>query len=216
METKRLSLDALELKLSGDGMKFSGYASVFGMVDSYGDTIDPHAYDATLIDRERPIRMRWNHYGPVIGKWLKMVVDEKGLYVEGELTPGHSTAEDVYALLKHGAIDGLSIGYVATKSQPLEGGRRLLQEIQLIEVSVVEEPADLHATVSNVKSAIDGCTSLKEVEALLRDAAGLSKSDATALVGRIRRLALGEQVAEEEKAKAEMLALFQKYELTIK
>lgn len=215
METKRLPLESLELKFAGEEMRFSGYASVFGMVDSYGDTIDPKAYQKTLVERERPIRMRWNHYGPVIGKWTNMFTDEKGLFVEGELTPGHSTAIDVYASLKHGSIDGMSIGYIPVKSQQLPDDRRLLQEIKLIEISVVEEPADLHATVNNVKSMLDGCGSIKEIESLLREVAGFSKSDAISLVGRIRRLALGEQVAEEEKAKAELLALFQKHQLTI-
>lgn len=215
METKRLPLESLELKFAGEEMRFSGYASVFGMVDSYGDTIDPKAYQKTLIERERPIRMRWNHYGPVIGKWTNMFTDEKGLFVEGELTPGHSTAIDVYASLKHGSIDGMSIGYIPVKSQQLPNDRRLLQEIKLIEISVVEEPADLHATVNNVKSMLDGCASIKEIEGLLREVAGFSKSDAISLVGRIRRLALGEQVAEEEKAKVELLALFQKHQLTI-
>lgn len=215
MEVKRLALDALELKFAGEEMRFAGYASVFGMVDSYGDTIDPKAYDATLVDRQRPIRMRWNHSGPVIGKWTNMFVDEKGLYVEGELTPGHRTAVDVYASLKHGAVSGLSIGYTPVKYQTLTDGRRLLQEIQLIEISVVEEPADVFATVSNVKSALHKCDTLKEIEAMLRDAAGFSKSDATALVSRIRSLSLGEQVEEQAKAKAEMLALFQKHNLQL-
>lgn len=215
METKRLALDKLELKFAGEDMKFSGYASVFGMVDSYGDTIAPKAYEKTLVERERPIRMRWNHYGPVIGKWLNMFTDEKGLYVEGELTPGHSTAVDVYASLKHGAIDGMSIGYIPVQAKQLNDGRRLLEEIKLIEISVVEEPADLYATVDNVKSALDGCKSLRDIENLLREASGFSKTDATALVSRIRRLALGEQVTEEEKARAEILAAFQSANLTI-
>lgn len=215
METKRLALDALELKFAGEEMRFSGYASVFGMVDAYGDTIDPKAYDKTLIDRDRPIRMRWNHYGPVIGKWTNIFVDEKGLFVEGELTPGHSTAIDVYASLKHGSIDGMSIGYIPVQSKQLADNRRLLQEIKLIEISVVEEPADLHATVGSVKSALDSCQSIKEIENMLREVAGFSKSDAISLVGRVRRLALGEQVAEEEKAKAEILAAFQKLKLVI-
>lgn len=209
METKRLPLDKLELKFAGEEMRFSGYASVFGMVDAYGDTIAEKAYERTLQERERPVRMRWNHYGPIIGKYINMFTDEKGLYVEGELTPGHSAAIDVYASLKHGSIDGLSIGYLPIKARQIEDGRRMLEEIKLIEISVVEEPADLHATVDNVKSALDACKSLKEIEGLLRDAAGLSRSDATALVGRVRRLALGEQVAEEEKAKAELLLYFQ-------
>ena len=186
MKFKKLDLQKLELKFVGEGMTFSGYASVFGGVDSYGDTIDPKAYDATLKDRVRPIRMRWNHYGPVIGKWLRMTTDSVGLFVEGELTPGHSTAIDTYASLKHGAIDGLSIGYIAKSAIENPDGTRLLKEIDLIEISIVEEPADINATVSNIKSAIEKANSIREIEATLRDSAGLSRLEACAVVSRIK------------------------------
>jgi len=186
MKFKKLDLQQLELKFVGEGMTFSGYASVFGGVDSYGDTIDPKAYDATLKDRVRPIRMRWNHYGPVIGKWLRMTTDSVGLFVEGELTPGHSTAIDTYASLKHGAIDGLSIGYIAKSAIENTDGTRLLKEIELIEISIVEEPADINATVSNIKSAIEKANSIREIEATLRDSAGLSRLEACAVVSRIK------------------------------
>lgn len=186
MKFKKLDLQKLELKFVGEGMTFSGYASVFGGVDSYGDTIDPKAYEKTLTDRTRPIRMRWNHYGPVIGKWLRMTTDSVGLFVEGELTPGHSTAIDTYASLKHGAIDGLSIGYIAKSAIENTDGTRLLKEIELIEISIVEEPADVNATVSNIKSAIEKANSIREIEATLRDSAGLSRLEACAVVSRIK------------------------------
>lgn len=206
METKRLNLDSLELKFVGEDMTFEGYASIFGGVDAYGDTIDPKAYDQTLVERQRPIRMRWNHFGPVIGKWLSMFVDGKGLYVTGQLTPGHSTAIDVYASLKHGAIDGMSIGYVPRMVEELGEGRRLLKQIELVEISVVEEPADLGAKVESVKYQLDACYSMKEVETFLREVGKFSKADSIALIGRIKRLALGEQEAE-MKAKQEIAKL---------
>lgn len=197
METKHLNIQSAELKFAGEGMYFAGYASIFDGVDSYGDTIAPGAYTKTLEDRSRPIRMRWNHFGPVIGKWSNIQQDDKGLWVEGELTPGHRTAVDVYASMKHGAIDGMSIGYIPVKSSPLADNRRLLQEIELIEISVVEEPADLGARIGSIKSDLDACNSLKEIESLLREAGGFSKADATSLVGRIKRLSLGDQAATE-------------------
>lgn len=186
LQFKKLDLQKLDLKFVGEGMTFSGYASVFGQVDSYGDTIDPNAYDLTLKERVRPVRMRWNHYGPVIGKWLRMTVDKTGLFVEGELTPGHSKAIDTYASLKHGAVDGLSIGYIARSAEDRPNGTRLLKEIELVEISIVEEPADINATVSSIKSAIEQAKSIREIEATLRDSAGLSRLEACAVVSRIK------------------------------
>lgn len=199
METKRLTLDALELRLDGDAMKFQGYASVFGGIDTYGDTIDPKAYEKTLKRKssDRPIRMRWNHFGPVIGKWTDMTVDSKGLLVTGELTPGHSVAMDAYASMKHGAVDGLSIGFYPKQVEMLDGdNRRLLKEIELVEISVVEDPADLGAKIGDVKSILDAAKSLKEIETLLREAGGFSRADAVSLVARIKSMCQSESDAE--------------------
>lgn len=210
MEIKHLNLQSTELKLLGDDMTFAGYASVFGGIDAYGDTIDPKAYDATLEERERPIRMRWNHFGPVIGKWLELRTDDRGLWVHGQLTPGHSVAMDVYASMKHGAIDGMSIGYIPEKSEQLPDGRRLLRQIKLIEISVVEEPADLGARIDNVKNAFTEASSVREIEVALRDSGHFTRSEALALVSRMKTLLRGE-LAAEERAKAEILATFQKF-----
>jgi len=196
MQHKCLSIDNVAVKMSADGsMTFEGYASMFGGVDSYGDSIVKGAYEKTLQNRERPVRLRWNHYGPVIGKLPELREDDYGLYVKGELTPGHSLANDVYASLKHGAVDGMSIGYIVIDSEQM-GGIEYLKEIELIEISIVEEPADLGAKVSNVKDAqkrIDGLESLKECERFLREA-GMAKATSLALVSKIKSLGRSESV----------------------
>jgi HK97 family phage prohead protease len=161
------------------------------------------------MNRERPIRMRWNHYGDIIGKWLNIQEDDKGLYVEGELTPGHSKAADVFASLKHGAIDGMSIGYRVKAFEQTNDQRRLLKEIDLVEISVVEEPADLAARVSEVKAAIETMQSLKEVESLLRDVGGFSRVDVKHLVSKIN--SLYQRDAAVEKEKQDIANLFKKH-----
>lgn len=186
---KSLSIDSAQVKFDTvGGMKFSGYASKFNDIDSYGDTIAPGAYLSTLSNRKRPIQMRWNHYGEVIGKWMKLEEDDYGLFVEGELTPNHSKAADVYALLKHGAIDGLSIGYMPKEHEMLDNGIRVLKEIELFEISIVEQPADLGATISDVKNMIDEMQSFKEMERFMREAWGVSRSDAALLLHRVKEI----------------------------
>jgi len=205
---KSLNLQDVSVKFDTiGGMKFSGYASKFNDVDSYNDTIMPGAYAATLQDRERSVQMRWNHYGEVIGKWTMIAEDEKGLWVEGELTPNHSKAQDVYASLKHGAISGLSIGFYLKDFDLKPDGVRVLKEIELVEISVVEEPADLGARIEDVKSAVTEAKTLKEIETLLRDAGKFSRADATAIVSRIKSIAQpSDSVAEEPNAQAILAA----------
>lgn len=191
IEKKLLNAESIELKFDAETGVFEGYASVFNGVDSYGDTIMPGAYKKTLKKRDRTVKMRWNHFGPVIGKWTEMREDERGLYVKGELTPNHSVAGDVLASLKHGAIDGLSIGFYPAKYKEDEEGKRTLQEIELVEISVVEEPADLAARVTAVKADIEQIETMKELEQILRDA-GFTKSSAAALISRVKSLSLGD------------------------
>lgn len=195
MQVKHLSLAASEIKFGAEGsLKFSGYASTFGGVDSYGDTIVKGAYENTLSDRDRPVAMRWNHYGPIIGKYTSIKEDDNGLFVEGELTKGHSEAENVAALLRHGAISGLSIGYIPVQTEQ-EGVIRKLTEIKLIEISVVEEPADLGAQITTLKS----CEKLKDVESVLRLKHGISQRDATAIVAAVKRIEKhGERVSQDQ------------------
>jgi len=185
-EFKHLNLAECSVKFGSEGnLEFTGYASVFGGIDSYGDRIAEGAYSNTLKDRERPIALRWNHYGPVIGKFTELREDEKGLFVTGELTKGHSTAEDAAALLRHGAISGLSIGYIPKDSE-MNGPIRELKEIELFEISIVEEPADNAAHISGIKSVFSECESLKEIELTMRRHCGLSQSVSTAIVSAVK------------------------------
>lgn len=200
MEHKLLQLSEVRLKSAGDTRAFSGYAATFDGIDSYGDTILPGAFRKTLRNRDRPIRMRWNHLGPVIGLWKTIREDQSGLYVEGELTPGHTVADNVHASMKHGAVDGLSIGYIPKQFAKNEHGGRDLREIDLVEISVVEEPADMGALVDDVKAdslfANETSHSLRtwgDMENYLRHSRQWSRKDAEALIQATRRIAGGER-----------------------
>ena len=188
MQHKLIDLDQIDVKFD-DARRgfFSGYASVFGGVDSYGDTVMPGAYKSTIEMRKRPVQMRWNHFGGIIGKWLDIRETDKGLWVEGELTPGHSKAEDVYASLKHGAVSGLSIGYRQVKAFPNETGGLDLHEIDLVEISIVESPADLAAQIGDVKSEFEAIKSEKELEAFLREVGGFSHTIAKGIISKAKR-----------------------------
>ena len=212
---KSLPLSDAGLKLDAERGTFAGYASVFGGVDSYGDTILRGAYESTLRGNGKP-KMFFNHdsFALPSGKYLSAREDEKGLYVEGELTAGNPQAEAVRAALKHGTVDGLSIGYYLKKGDfdETEGGRVIRRVHRLVEVSVVTFPADEAARVdlASVKAEdLDEVETIKDFERLLRDAAGMSNGLAKAIVARAKvvfdaREARAEGAADE---KARQLAL---------
>lgn len=189
-------LDSCEIKMTGD-KGFAGYASVFGSVDSYGDTVAKGAFK-TFLESRMSVPMLFGHSpNQPIGKWLRMEEDDKGLYVEGEFTPGNRNAQDIAASVKHGAISGLSIGFMDRDSEALEGGGRLLKDIDLREVSVVTFPAEQLAQITSVKSRLDHLESLKDCEAFLRDA-GMSRTEAAGFISRIKDSWQSEFVAEVE------------------
>lgn len=200
MQTRDISLEKAEIKFLGtkDTRTFAGYASVFGGVDSYGDTIVRGAYEESLKKR-RPLMFYGHNPGRVIGKWISAKEDDRGLLVEGELTPGHSDADDVYASLKHGAMSGLSIGFYPIESEETEKGR-ILRKLELVEVSIVSMPADDAARIDgeSVKAAITTLNSIRDCEAFLRDSGSLSRSVAAAFVSRFKALTQGDpaEVAE--------------------
>ncbi|MBF9044830.1 HK97 family phage prohead protease [Rhodobacterales bacterium HKCCE4037] len=124
----------------GDDRVIEGYASVFGAVDQGGDVVQPGAYKASL-DGGRRVKMLWQHDPrEPIGIWDVVREDAKGLYVKGRLLDEVARAREAAALMKAGAIDGLSIGYRTLKASKDDRGRRLLNEVELWEVSLVTFP----------------------------------------------------------------------------
>jgi HK97 family phage prohead protease len=87
-----------------------------------------------------------------IGKWTVLREDARGLYVEGQLAKGVAKADEIYQLMKTGAIDGLSIGFqtVRARKDPKTGLRHIL-EADLWEISVVTFPMLPVARVAEVK-----------------------------------------------------------------
>lgn len=177
-----------EIEVAADQRSVKGYASVFGGIDSYRDTIIKGAYSASIkAVAARGLPMLYQHNPDhVIGRWTGLKEDDKGLVVEGVLTPEHSIANDVYASLKAGHVDGMSIGFSVPPGGASErsDGVRVLKKIDLKEVSIVTFPADHAARVDGVKAAD---LTEREFERLMlramRDAgAEFTRSDAIALM----------------------------------
>lgn len=204
---KTLSLNSVDLKVAGTKGQFSGYASIFGGVDSYGDTILKGAFTETL--RDRTPKMFYNHVWDMpIGKW-RAAEDAKGLFVEGELTLGIAKAKDVSAAMEHGTLDGLSIGGYLKSGDFTETdkGRTIHKWTNLVEISPVVFPADSSARVDlasvkhmDFEALLPDCKTERDIERLLRDA-GLPKWEAMAFVSRAKAIFNGRDAPEEVEAK---------------
>lgn len=155
-------------ELGADG--FDGYASLFGARDGAGDVVARGAFAASLRRRGAGgVRMLYQHFAhEPIGVWDEIREDAKGLYVRGHLVLEVERARDVAALLREGALGGLSIGFktVRAKRDPATASRTLL-EIDLWEISVVTFPlldaanvAAVGARASALARQIRGMTAL--------------------------------------------------------
>ena len=180
MERKNLCIDA-ELKAvkeDGDIGYITGYGSVFGNVDSYGDIVVKGAF-VNSIAKKMPALLLQHNPSDVVGVWKVAKEDKNGLYLEGELNLKVQKARENYELLKQGALKGMSIGFSTVDSEYNQEGKRLIKEVDLWEVSIVTFPANVAAQINGVKSLEQ--ISKRELEAVLRDA-GLSISQAKAFI----------------------------------
>ncbi|MCE3233338.1 MAG: phage prohead protease, family, partial [Rickettsiaceae bacterium] len=65
---------------------FSGYASVFDMIDQQNDLILKGAFQRTLEERGSDIKLLWQHKtDEPIGVFASLREDSHGLFVEGKL-----------------------------------------------------------------------------------------------------------------------------------
>lgn len=123
-------------------LEIKGYASLFGIKDLAGDVVEKGAFLQSL--KEYPaqnVRMLYQHDPKKpIGEWTNIVEDEIGLLVEGVIFSSNADAELARVMLETKGMDGLSIGFRTRDYMPLEGGGRVLKQIDLREVSLVGFP----------------------------------------------------------------------------
>jgi len=133
---------------------FTGYASIFGAVDSYGDVVEKGAFRKTIREKGQ-FPMLWSHAIDIPIGVIKAKEDTTGLKVEGQLNLDVQRAKEIRSLMKQGAVQGLSIGYQVTKSDPGEVDKapvRVLKEVALWEISPVVFQACPGALVADVKA----------------------------------------------------------------
>jgi HK97 family phage prohead protease len=128
-------------------VRFAGYAALFGIADGAGDTIRPGAF-AKAIAETGAFPLYWQHNAAQrIGSVEAIAEDARGLRVIARLDSLDSRAAD---LLLRGEVSGLSFGYRARGYARVPGGR-VLEDIELIEVSLVTHPLQPGARVHLVE-----------------------------------------------------------------
>ncbi|MCG0995295.1 HK97 family phage prohead protease [Acetobacter indonesiensis] len=142
-----------------------GYGAVFGNTDSHGDVIMPGAFARSIAERKaqgRALPMHVMHGvfggdGVPAGVWSEMAEDTKGLHVKGKISGTNTDAGRLlYERVKDGALGGLSIGYSvpqggSVKMTDPNGPKRQIKQANLFEVSLVDDPSNALARVTELK-----------------------------------------------------------------
>ncbi len=179
-EIKKLTFHS-EVKAINDKGTFTGYGSIFGNEDQGSDIMQKGAFTKSLEQRPASkVKLLYQHKtDEPIGVFENMYEDEKGLFVKGRLAMGTQKGREAYELLKMGALDGMSIGFRADPEKQgyneNKRGTRTLKEVDLMEISLVTFPMNERALIETVKASQK---SIREWEKILRDAGGLSRTEA--------------------------------------
>ena len=123
-------------------LRIAGYASVFSLPDKGGDVVMPGAF----ADAAAPIPLLWQHKpDEPIGFVDSLKEDARGLRITARIV-NQGRGAQAAALVRAGAMTGLSFGYRVKAASPARGGRRL-ERIELVEVSLVTFPMQREAQV---------------------------------------------------------------------
>lgn len=172
---------AFEVRSVGSGGTgaFSGLASGFLNIDSYGSIIDPGAFDETLgrfmDDGFITYEHRWSE---PIGKPTNAKITPEGLVVEGEIYDDMFDGKSVLAGMRRGVIKQMSIGFFVDEEKFLSAeelaaywqergykpcerdlaqgmaGARVLTKVTLEEAAICMRGANPAARVSGVRSML--------------------------------------------------------------
>jgi HK97 family phage prohead protease len=170
-----------EVKAAGDAWEVSGYASTWNNVDLGGDVVLKGAFTETLA-ADQKVRFLYSHNpANVLGVASDLRQDDKGLFGRFRISKT-ALGQDVHTLLKDGALDSFSIGYLPRDFEFDDSGVRKLKAVELLEVSVVAMPMNPEAMVTGVKTADYGTLPLDTVldDLATRTQAALATVKATA------------------------------------
>ena len=131
-------------------LRIAGYAALFDIADGARDTIRKGAFARTLAEQKAPLPLYWQHNRQQrIGTIERIAEDDRGLRVIARVEKAGSLA---MRLLQRREVSGLSFGYRARGYRRVpDSGGRLLEDIELFEISLVTHPLQPGARVHMVQ-----------------------------------------------------------------
>lgn len=214
-----LSLSDCDIKFAAAEGAFSGYGSVFGVLDSKNDIIMPGAYAEVLKSGAYvPVYVNhgWLRGDLPVGTWADLKEDERGLYGQAGLVMQMPSAVNAYWGMKSGLVTGLSVAIIpdSKATERRSDGARVIHRIKAMkEISIVTEPANDESRIVDVKfkDELEQVETVRDFERLLRDVGAFDQAAAKLLTAKARDLFAQRDVGDQEaqtKAAEELNAAF--------
>ncbi|WP_339768055.1 HK97 family phage prohead protease [uncultured Pseudosulfitobacter sp.] len=153
----------LETKLDAfDDGTIEGLAWPFALPDRVGDMITKGAFAGAAL----PLPMLFGHdQNDPVGIWSGAEEREDGLHLKGRLLVDEVVrAREVRALVRSGAVRGISIGFRTKKATPRPRGGRTIEALELLEASLVTIPMHPGARVTSAKSAVEALSLAAKIQ----------------------------------------------------
>jgi HK97 family phage prohead protease len=149
-------------------------SGIYGMPD----IIVKGAYTKSIQEfkarNNRTLKMKRDHYQVIGGFPINTLKeDNRGLYGEGEINLDTQLGRETYSLALQKVLVDFSIGHFVRK-ETIEDNTRKILDAELFEASIVEEPKNRYAQITEIKSAspllepMDSKINWNEEEALER------------------------------------------------
>ncbi len=140
-----------KLAMSDEG-RIEGWAWKYAQPDRIGDVITKGAFAGAAL----PLPMLFGHdMNDPVGTWDAATDAEDGLSLKGRLLIEEvGRAREVSALVRSGAVRGISIGFRTKAATKRKGGGRTITELELLEASLVTVPMHPGARVTSAKTAV--------------------------------------------------------------
>ena len=173
----------IEAKADAPTGSISAYLTTFGNSDVVDDIMAKGSLDSFIAKfnpQAKKLPMFYEHdHTSIIGEWTDLKADEHGVVGTGVLYTETTKGSDVYKLMKRDAVSSVSIGFRSSDFTKNEDGGRTFNEIELVETSVVLNPANDQAQIMSVKSD-DGFIETSALKKHLIEG-GLTKAECEAL-----------------------------------
>ena len=147
------SFEAKALSKGSKSIKIAGYANTTSK-DRAGDVVTAEAWAKGVENfRQNPVMLYQHKHDCPIGRFDKITVDKKGIYVEGTVSEAAEKNHGIQTLIRDGALKSFSVGFrVKNGKYNSNDDTMLITEVELLEISVVSVPCNQESLFSLRKS----------------------------------------------------------------